>query len=61
MESTMIETALLVAGFGLLCLTIFTVQGMLSTSQMVTELQEQVAVWGTSIMVWMTFSKCHCK
>jgi len=61
MESTMIETALLVAGFGLLYLTIFTVQGMLSTSQMVTELQEQVAVWGTPIMVWMTFSKCHCK
>ena len=58
MESHMMETALLVFGFGLLCITMMTIQGILSLCQMSLDLQEQVAVWGTLFMARMKFGKC---
>ena len=51
MESPMIETALLILGFGLLCAVVVCLQAILLACWMVLELQEWVAVWGTPIVI----------
>jgi len=57
----MIETALPILGFGFLCAAVVCLQAMLSACQMTLELQEQVAVHGTPIVVQMLFDKCYRK
>jgi len=61
MESHMIETTLLVLGFGLFCAMALMVLSILSTCWMTLDLQEWVAMWGTPIMMRVKFCKCCCK
>jgi len=61
MEFHMIKTTLLILGFSLLCATVLVVLGILSTCQMTLDLQEQVVMWGTPIVMRVKFCKCHRK
>jgi len=57
----MIETTLLVLGFGLLCTTALAVLGILSACWMTLDFQEWVVMWGTPIIIRVKFHKCHHK